>query len=299
MSKVKCWTEVIPKGFSRAIHRVCNGLKQYAPDNIEIVDNIEAADIQIVHVVGKGEMPLINRKPLNKTIPFMYCFLTSTDGEEPREFWYEVFAKAMLTMTYYDLPSMMKEKYPEIEFSFYRTPVGVDTNVFYVEPLLNKTFSVMSTGYVDWAEKIHEWYDAFTCIGYDVNHAGKDFGYGKNFFAYEDITDEQMRLLYNISKYTNGMRVAEGFEAPVIEGTLCGSRGICFDSPIYRYWFDEIALFVRQLEDPVSMVEEILDVIDTEKGINPISKSELEYTKNRFANNIVYPNMWKAILERI
>jgi hypothetical protein len=296
---VKVWNEVWPKDFSRAIHRVCNGLTKYAPKEVEFVENIEEADIQIVHVVGEGEVPLILRKPGNKTVIFMYCFLTSTSGAEPREYWKDTYKDALLTMSYYDLPSLMKEKYPDFEFSFYRTPVGIETDVFYKDEKLKKSCSVVSTGHVDWAEKIEEWHDAFSWMGFDVVHIGRDFGYSRNFFAYDKLSDIEMRGLYNEARYANGMRVTEGFEAPVVESTLCGTRGICFDTPGFRYWFNDIALFVPELNDKQEMTDAIIKVATSDEGLKPVTPEQIELTKSKFAANIVYPNMWKEIMERV
>jgi|WetSurMetagenome_2_1015567.scaffolds.fasta_scaffold136423_2 hypothetical protein len=296
---IRCWNQVWPKDFSRAIHRVCDGLTKYAPPDVEFVDDVKDADIQIVHVVGEGEVPLILRKQNNKTIIFMYCFLTSTSGSEPREYWKDAYKGALLTMSYYDLPTLMKEKYPDFEFSFYRTPVGIETDTFFLDPVHRRSHSVVSTGHVDWAEKIEEWHDAFSFIGFDVVHVGRDFNYSRNFFPYEKISDTEMRKLYNNALYVNGMRVTEGFEAPVVEGTLCGARGVCFDTPNFRYWFNDIALFVPELNDKQDMTDAIITAVTSDEGLRPVTKEQIDYTQSRFAASIVYPNMWKQIMERL
>lgn len=294
---IKVWNKVIPDWFGIAIHRACDGLTKYAPKNVEIVDNIEDADVQIVHVVGEGEIPLINRLPRNKTVAFFYTIKTGGGIIT----WKPYIKDLMLNLSYYPLVDQLKEAgYSDINVNFFRTPVGIDIRLFKMMTNVEREDAVLTSGYVAATEYIEEVYNAATLLNMRVLHVGEDFKFGENFIRYERVTDETMAILYNKTKYCNGMRAIEGFELSNGEGILCGSRPICVDNEEYRYWWGDLPIYIK-VPEPYNRDEMINRIVENilNDGRDFVSSNERMYISDNFGEHIVYPKIWKEIMRRL
>jgi len=287
MYKIKIWSDV-NKDWSRALHNNNKYIKQFAPDNIEFVESVDNADYKIVHIIGENELNLCY--PFEKTIPFFYCFLTGS--LYPTMFWRDVVKNVPLVLSYYPLNEWFEEK-----FNFYRTPLGVDVNIFKRDYRRQKENAVLSTGYVSETERIEAFYKAFSMLGYKVFHVGKDFSFGKNFVYFENVNTEVIVDLYNRSKYVNAIRVVEGYEIGAIEGGLCGARPICLNNNIYSYWYEDFPIYIKDdgfmTDDEVA--EAIIIAVLNDKR-KEVTEGEMDWLRNRFNIERVYTDLWRNIL---
>lgn len=234
---MKIYADVVPQNLGYSIHRVMNELKKYAPNNIEFVSKIDDCDLQIVPVIGEGQAKQImeNDKPY---IVWQLCYLT-TEYPYP-EYWQPIWEKAESVFSYYhDLPVSDK-------VNFHISPIGYDPNTFYsIYSGMPKRYDVMTIGYVD-----SEHGEALSnTIEYAKTlHIGGNIGLDghPNYTRMENISDSNMNIMYNLSRYVVAIRYTEGFEMPVLEGAAAGAIPIVLDAPSFRRWFNGIALFVTR-----------------------------------------------------
>jgi len=290
---VKIYAKVLPEAISNAIKNVNRELRKYAPEEVVFVEDIRVADFQWIDVIGEGSFEFMYL-PLERTIPLFYCYLSgANEGNLPAVVFKELLTQSPAVVSYYPLD----EWNPDIGDQFIRTPLGVDTNIFRKTNFEERT-SVLTTGYVTETEFIKEFYQAAMFNDYDTIHIGGNYNFGKRYTHYEDLSIEGVVELYNQSKYCNAMRFLEGFELSNIEGILCGSRPICLDYPMYRYWFNDTSIFVPESHEYDERVLYVTEAILTDdKG--PVTDAEIESIANRFNSKAVYTNLWQEILGRI
>lgn len=284
---MKVYHEVLPDTLGKVMYRIREAYRRYAPSDISFVINPKEADLQVLDSIGTGSIPFIQNK---NYILLQHCYITSE--QSTKDFWLPYWNKAKVVVSFMDLPALSGTT----EFPFLRLPIGVEPSVFY--PInYGKTYQVMSTGYVAWSECIEEALQAVKNIhGKMVHVGGNIFPNEPSCKHYEKITDDQMRLLYNQSKYTIGMRKTEGFEAPLIEGTLCGSRGITLDYPFYRYWFGDIMEYVQD-GDFNFVKNQLIDLFS--KPYRPVTQEEMNLVKEKFSWEKVVNTFWNKVKETL
>lgn len=280
-----------PLYLGHAFGNIRNQVMSMAPEEVQEVQTVAEADYQIVPLIGKGSR-MEFKKPLDKLILFYFCYFTSTEGEDPNEYWEEELQNSII-LSYYDIPSYFKK-----DMRFIRTPVGVDTEVFRRLPEVQRVNMAMSTGHVEPTEKLREFYDGAIGAGYKVAHVGHNFAFGRDFSHYEDIDVEAMVILYNQSRFCNAMRIDEGYEISNIEGVLCGCRPICLDYPMYRYWFEDWSVFVPDLEDKDEMAFAITEAMLLNEE-RPVTDNDSKEIARRFDYRPVYKKLWKEILKHV
>lgn len=290
---IKFYAEVLPTTLGRVIYRINKYLRIYSPEWAEFVSSPKDADFQILDVIGKGSLEFINN---NNLIFLQHCFLTSEDSSP--NYWHPVLQRAKLVVSYMDLNRLLENR----QINFLRVPWGVDPNCFFTSENVEKNFEIISTGYISSTESIEEAYKAVHRIGKSMINIGKNFSFGPGFSCKENISDEEFRRLYERSKYVIGLRKIEGFELPIIEGLLCGARGICYNADHYKHWFGNLVEYID--EDPMSsygvsysgLVEEQIYNIITGQ-YRSVTQEEKELVKSKFSWKVIMKKIWERIKE--
>ncbi|MDF2082845.1 glycosyltransferase [Bacillus pseudomycoides] len=264
--------------WGRSIHRVEKYIKQYAPADVYWIDDWKQADLIIEQLVGPDD---VLTEKLKSGIPYS-LLLHSSLGGSGNEFYYNLLKNAEWVYSWVPLK--------EIGFdgNLILGPFGVDVNTFKSMPGLHKRYNVLTTGYVANSEGIDSMVEANKRYNGSLVHVGgsmnNDFGKPveslPGVIRYENISEEELRTLYNMSKYVSGLRRFEGFELPVIEGLMCGSRPICFDTPNYRRWFNDFAVFIPELDDTYQLAEKLLEVFKS--NYRPVTLEEQIRVKDFF-----------------
>ena len=274
--KVHC--EVEPGWMGRVMYRFVEAIKRFAPESVFFVQRAEEADLQILQVIGLGSLPFLKCKDY---VVFQHCFLTS----ETRA-WLGIWEKARLVASCYDLPSMLPGNY-----RFHRMPMGVDS-AKWSEVTEQKRYLCMATGYDPAQEAIREMFDTCYSLGGTLVHVNRNFNWGKGYVNYDNISDEKMQELYSKSQFVSALRHTEGFELPAVEGLLCGARPVMFDLPCYRYWFNDVALFVEE-KHGVALVQDLVRVLSSPK---PVEENERNWARRKFDWSVIIPELWRTIL---
>jgi glycosyltransferase involved in cell wall biosynthesis len=280
------YAEVLPKTMGRVMYRINGEIKKYAPSWVNFVQSPEKADVQILDVIGPGSFEFLYK---DKYILMEHCLITA--NMPSAEYLQERLSKAILVAGYLDMLGYLEFN----NFNYFRTPWGADPKTFF--PLdLKKKYSLFSTGHVAQTECIDAGYEAVKRCGTEMVHVGHDFNFGKGFLHFEDIDDSRMNSLYNQCYYVMGMRKIEGFELPIIEGLLTGTRGICLDYPVYHYWYGDLVKYVKDGEvDEVAT--QLVDILNS--NYKPVTKDEINYVKEKFSWKVIMNTFWKKVEEAL
>lgn len=286
---MKVYAEVLPTSLGRVMYRINKALKQYAPDWVAFTEDWSEADLQILDVIGRGSLEFIK---CNNYILMQHCFLSSDDSS--KETWLPHFNKAKLVTSYMNLPSLVGDN----SFNFHRQPIGVDPNMFF-RTEQEKVNLILTTGYVAATESINEVYEAVRASSGDMIHVGGDFKLGAGYTHFENISDESLNSLYNKSYFVSGLRKMEGFEAPILEGLLCGARGICYNKEHYSYWFGDLVEYVE--EDDFAMLgvysdntrDQLKNIFQSE--YRPVTDEEIQLVKDKFSWEVIMKEFWSRL----
>jgi hypothetical protein len=280
---LRVFAEVLPDTLGRVIHRINAELKRHAPAEVSFVTDPAEADLQVLDVLGTGSPPHLQ---VRDHVLLQHVFST-TETRDPA-YWLPHWQRARLVMSSLDLYELVGSS----GFPFYRAPYGVDGSVFR-DRGLPRSYAVMTSGFVPGAEAIRECCEAARRLGMQTLHLGPDFDWGPDFHAVLGISDEELARCYSRCHYVSGLRRSEGFELPVLEGLACGARPICFDSPIYRYWFGDHAAYV-----PEGSEAEVIDAL-TEvfaRPPPPVTPEERREVLERFAWEKIFGGFWSRVL---
>lgn len=293
-----CFQTQLHLGF--VMHRIEESIKACTPDWVEWVDDWENADLEIVHMIGLGEIKDIHSDPLEKDkikpkiknyVVLFHCF-DAAGVHIPQ--WETIFKKANMVYSFHPLDKI----YPKLKMNFVLGPWGVNPKTFY-DMGMKKIYEIFNTGYVSGSEAIYESYLAARAVGGASVHVGgsinnevHDTPDPKYYVRKENISDFEMNLSYNQSKYVCGLRRNEGFELPVIEGALAGCRPICFNNPYYTRWFKDLAIFIPEDNN----VKENLIKIFKSK-YKPVAKEEQKKIIEQFSwetvSKLIFDNIKK------
>ena len=117
-------------------------------------------------------------------------------------------------------------------------------------------------------------------------HVGKRFAEYPIIDFVENITDDELRTIYNQCQWFSVLRRADGFEMIGLEALLCGVRPIMFDTINYRRWYNNYAKFIPE-KTVGDTVRDLIRVLAEEP--QEVTDSEIEEIKERFN--------WKTIIE--
>jgi glycosyltransferase involved in cell wall biosynthesis len=290
-------TKIYYENFTRNLWNTANrmGFKRYAPSCIEFVDDYSQANVQVLDITRLSDKYNIK---CNKYVALFHC--RGEWSEEAIMDYVSIFEGAELVYSHLDLETLMtgEGKWSKAEFNkrinFLRGPWGIDETLFSPSPV-HRHYTIMTTGEIPKTEGISECLTACMNVDGKLLHIGPNLGYkSKAYRNTMNLTMEAMRTMYSSSKYVNALRRIEGFEKPAIEGALCGARPICFDTPLYRHWYKDIPVYVRE----GTFEETTHDLTATvKKEPKEVTEEEKKYIIDKFSWRAVAKNFWNKYLE--
>jgi len=285
---MRIFYEVLPNTLGRVMYRIRREIRENAPSWVEFVDNTKEADLQILDSIGTGSMEYLK---CDKYVLLQHCYLTAITPSY--DYWYSYWNKAKMVASFLDLPGQSKFN----DFNFYSTPWGVNPDIFYRENEEVRPYKALTTGYIADTECIGEVFEAVKFTKSKMVHLGGALFSDPNICSnYENITDKKLRQLYNSCEYVAGMRRIEGLELPLLEGLLCGARGITLDIPAYRYWYED---YVEYVEDGSfeHVRNQLISIFS--KPVRTVTNTELIKLIDKFSWKNVANNFWNKLGESI
>jgi hypothetical protein len=265
---------------SLAVRRVVDALTKRSPSYIEIVMEVEKADLVVLHVNGRLEGTTRYIESINRPYAIVQYTFKSTLNPEAED-WMPMWNGAELVWSYL---------YLEGEFNFYHAPLGVDSKVFYPRGL-PKVYTVLTSGEGYLAESVREVMMAGRRLDAPVAHLGPDLKKeGVDYFS--GLSDDMLASLYSSCDYVSGLRRNEGFELPAAEGLMCGARPILFDVSHYKSWYDGLAVFIPETNRD-QIVEDVYDVL--RQDVKPVEASEIKDATERFNWDDLVKEFWSYI----
>ena len=232
-----------------AFKRISKAFHDYSPSNIQWKEYAGSADVVMVHVVGTGEIPIIEKvlKAGKKIIIVAHIYRTGGNID-----WETLLPEAILSVSFHDF----KSYFPNLNCNFYSTPWGVDNTIIY-DMNIPKTRKILSTGYVADTECLDKLYQACVNTNNFMYHTGKNFEFGEKYVHIPWLNDQGFNTMLNSVQYTSCLRDIEGFEMMGAEGLFCGARPIVPDLPTYD-WYEDFGYYVDMQKDIVKQLEDLL-----------------------------------------
>lgn len=282
-----------PKNLSRAMYRVANALEQFAPDDIQIVDREDDADLLVLHVIG---LEAVDYRRDKKVAVMQYCTGAGQRTMENMAPWFPLWDRAVVIWSYYDLNPFIP-----FDSKFYHAPLGIDRPFRQQAPEGKRDYMVLTSGYVNGRpqEAIQEPTEAAWRV-----HGGRPLHLGKipvgmtktmNFNLAHDVTDTQLVELYRRCRWVAGLRYTEGFELGVIEGLAQGARPVVFDRPDNRYWFKDLAAYIPEVDG-----DELTDKLTELFYFTPaeVTPEEKRWLLDTFNWKTLVTKFWNLVKER-
>jgi len=269
---------------SRGISRVTDNLEKYIPKDI-VLTTREDAELIILHVVGRNIHITAEAQEILKSgkqyAVIQYAW-KSTRNPEAKD-WEFLWNNARFVWSYYDLSKYVS--------NFYHAPIAADPAIFYQQPE-EKKYLVGTLGdilcyKVECFGEVH--LAAYHQVG-KVVHVGKPPYHNPIVDYVTDISDDDLRMIYNQCKWFSTLRRKDGFELPAVEALLCGTRPIMFDTPNYRQWFDGLVEFIPEgtVGDTVNTLSKLF-----KSRNNPVTDADIEETKRRFDWETISKGFWE------
>jgi hypothetical protein len=287
---------VRPTGLhSRAMLRVADALQKHAPSGLSFVREPEDADLQVLHVIGPDALTELRAQ---RYVCIQYCrtAMHADDGSNQpvgEHAYTSMWENAEATWSYYDLRGQCPR--------FYFAPLGVDAEFLKDYDEEYRDLGIMSSGFVSGpgAEAIEEVAMAGWMLEMDVVHLGPPEIDGMKvtpphgWRALFNISDRVLAQYYRRCRWVSGLRHAEGFELPVLEGLMCGARPIVFDRVDMRQWYDGHAVFVPECSG-VELVNKLTVVMCEEPF--PVTADERATLLRRFSWKPIAQGFWEQVL---
>ena len=282
--KVKVYYERMIKNLWNEDNEI--GFKSYAPVNYEFVSDYNDAELQILDITRISDKHYLRCEN--------YILLFHTFGEWANESpskYYDLFKNAKFVYSHIDLAPL----YPEIDKNkFMRGPWGCNPDIWFKQAdFKNDLFQILCTGEIASTEGIEESIAVCDKLKTKMIHVGPNLQYKNHSYkSVSNLSHKDMREAYNNSLWVSGMRRIEGFEKPVCEGLLCGARPICFDTPLYRHWYGNLARYVKEGTQRETS-DDIIRVMTDEYAV--VTDDEKTEVRNRFGWKNVSKKFWEKV----
>jgi len=278
---------------SRSIGRVAEALATYAPPSVEIVTDKDAADLVVLHVIGRRDQMLAEAARLvgrGQAYAVMQYVLKSTQKPDPWD-WAVLWIAARVTWSYLDLAAALGPCYDDSPRGrFYHAPLGVDADVFRPMPLTQPGRWLIGTSGQSWlTESVRECAHAALRVGGSMFHLGPDMA-ATHVMSVSGLTDEQLAYYWSACQFVSGLRRIEGFELPAVEGLLCGARPVLFDKPHYRRWYGAWADYIEET-DRAGVIDQLEALF--RRGARPVTTDERAAAVARFNWSTLVPAFWQ------
>lgn len=282
---MRAWIDV---GFhSFGIGRVAFQLEKYLPAGVEIAGDIGSADFVIMHIMGRRDHKLKDARSLlaqGKKYAVIQYVMESSRNPNPED-WKEIWDGATAVWSYYDL----KKYVPDL----YHRPLGVDPTIWYKEADAKRDFLAVTVGEAYKDECLGEVRAAAYKLQKKIIYLGPNTAADPNVITKRNLTDDDVRKVYNSCKYASALRRKDGFEMVALEALLCGTRPIVFDTPNYRQWYDGLAEFVPEIS-PEDTVQNLIRVLSKEP--KPVADWEIDHIKKNFDWKTLIDGFWERCL---
>lgn len=295
---------VEPTGlYSRAMVRIADALKRFAPPGIEFVDDRDNADTCVYYVIGEDFIPeILARKARGQRVVAVQCCL-KTASKDPSRFLL-AWQACDFVWSYYDLRTMAQET----AFRFYHAPLGLD-DAFYVErPELNRLPYILTSGYVSGpgCEAIKEVWDAAADTGYKVYHLGpsdvvdRETGEPIPLDNYRHVIFGQPddRIYSGVlwqCEFVAAMRYVEGFELPAAEGLACGARPLMFPQGDIKHWYGDLPTYVTE-RSGAGLVHELKLILGKGANHREMTQDDKMAARRRFDWIPICKGFWESLL---
>jgi hypothetical protein len=277
---------------SISILRIISAFKDYSPPSIHIVDNLEEADLVLLHIYGRInniKKRISYLKSLNKQYAIMQYTLRHSLNPKTTD-WLDVWNGSVGVWSYLNLLEMLKQDGEKFNFNFYYAPLGVDTKIFQPGEH-NHNYQILTTGKNYMTEGVRECAIASEKVRRKAVHFGfivdKD-----NVDSFVDADNNTYVIALNNSDYVAGLRRGEGFELPAAEGLVCGVRPILFNAPHYCAWYNNLGLFVQENSREI-LINDLKDIFLGEE--RPVTKDEIEEARSRFDWSKLITGFWNNL----
>jgi len=275
------------------LRRVIGALVSYAPDRVDIVTDESAADLVVLHVIGRQEGTLRRAKRLvanGQRYAVIQYSLRSTKQPHTSA-WLPLWRGAALTWGYYDLGAWCAEDWTPFDFRFYHAPLGVNSEVFWPRKKERK-YVIATSGHSAVTEAVREAAFATKRVGRSMLHLGPELNRGSDIVCKSEVGDDALASLLSECEFVAGLRRTEGFELMAAEGLLCGARPICYDRDHYRQWYGPWAVFIPEGDRPavISDLEAIF-----RKGAAPVTEDEIAAARELFNWEAVITSFWEWV----
>jgi len=290
-SKIKVFANNIIE--DRAIDRISNALKTFAPKNIEFVNTKDEAEIIIHFINGRrdGFRREIEAQIANgKKVAIVQLSVRSTKNKSTTD-WIELWKKANVVWSYYDIKKLCKEDGIKPDFNFYYAPLGIN-GVFKKHNLAKKyIIAISSKSYT--TESARECIIAAEHYKKRIFNVGPKISQRPSIDCAAGISDEELSKKYSQCEYVSGLRRKEGFELPIIEGAVCGARPIVFDKPHYKKWFKDFSIFIPEnsREKTILSLKNVFS-----KKPKPLADREIGKIKSTFSWEKIIDGFWKKMI---
>jgi len=267
---------------SRGMGRVVFNLDKYLPDDMFRVSNPDEADLVVIHVNGRHDhrtRQALKIKASGRKYAVIQYVLQSCRNPNPLD-WMELWGGATCMWSYYDL----KEYVP----GMYHAPLATDPALFYKQET-DKKYIVGTLGLDYRKECVGETRRAAFMLGRTV-HIGPNFIEDPNNDTVQNLTDDEVRNVYNQCHWFSVLRREDGFEMPGLEAALCGVRPIMYDTPNYRQWYDGISEFIPEQKSGM-VVKNLKRLLSKEP--RPVKDAEIADIKTRFNWKQIISEFWK------
>jgi hypothetical protein len=286
-----------PKSPSQSLQRVRDALVQFAPHHVQIVPEVDNADLVVLHVNGRRDRNQAAAEYITKRgqrcAVIQYC-IRSTQKPSTKE-WTKLWSTASVVWSYLDLPSLLMEDGVPFEIEdFYYSPLGVNPDFVPQAQSINRPYIIGTSGLSWVTESIREAAIAAWQVNGRVFHLGPIVTEAPHVVCLEGMSDQELGKLWASCKYVSGLRRTEGFEFPAAEGLVCGARPILFNRRHYKDWYRNLAEYI-----PEGSRQEViysLKAIFKSKHRHVTRAEQLEAMK-RFDWRPIISGFWRRCLE--
>jgi len=276
-----------------SLRRTVGALTRYAPDGVDIVADASAADVVVLHVIGRRDRTLRQAKYLaerGQRYAVIQYSLRSTMRPHTSS-WLPLWRGAVVTWSYYDLETLCAEDWTPFDFRFYHAPLGADAQVFRPRGG-DRKYVIATSGHRAVTESIREAAFATKRAGRSMLHIGRELNRGPDIVCKSDLHDDELAALLSECEFVAGLRRTEGFELLGAEGLLCGARPICFDRDHYRQWYGPWAVFI-----PEGSRNDVIDSLEAifRQGAAPVMEDEIAAARELFNWETIITGFWEQV----
>jgi hypothetical protein len=270
------------ESWGKVFDKISTAFHKHAPSDVEWVDTVEESDIQMIHIIGPGEVEVIEKSP--NRILIQQCYFTAgyKDVDYP-SYWKD----SLLTMSFHNLPD-----YTDVDFEFYRTAWGADPSLYRFLNRGPREIKAFTTGHVAKTESIDEVHSAIREVGKTLYHTGENFSWKNGYRHLDYMSESRLVYLLNSVQYVPCLRKIEGFELMGIEGLMCGARPIVFDLPTYDFYKGHAEIIsTKNIED------QLVEIFSREP--RPVTDKEYQEILEKFSWKNIISKIFTRIYERI